>query len=83
MWTSRVFGGIGVFGINSGFAHLGGPCLILGGVVHIADSRAQNKQYYSKYIISIISINLSYLSILSGGEGDYRGIYDIGFKRGF
>jgi hypothetical protein len=35
----------------------------------------------TKYIISVISINLSYLSILSGG-GDYRGIYDTGFKRG-
>jgi hypothetical protein len=33
---------------------------------------------------NIININLIYiiLSILSGG-GDYRGIYDIGFKRGF
>jgi hypothetical protein len=57
----------------------------LGGLVHIAlaqhkifrEIQYQNK-HYPHNLILISSIYLSYQ-----GGGDYRGIYDTGFKRGF
>jgi hypothetical protein len=56
----------------------------LGGMVHIASNKRKLRKYQVKPH-SIIRIKL--LLILSNipyqGGGDYRGIYDIGFKRGF
>jgi hypothetical protein len=51
-------------------------------LVCLASFKSNILSLHSNRIISIISINLSYLSILSGG-GRYRDTYDRGFKRGF
>jgi hypothetical protein len=75
--------GGGFRGTNSGFAHFedGGLFLDMVSIAH-KEQPLGLRFVFSKNIIkhNLILISLSYL--LSGG-GDYRGIYDIGFKRGF
>jgi hypothetical protein len=73
-----------ILGVNPGFAHFKDICLVLG-FGSISPEKRANKSH-SKYIYEPHRhhLNLSPLSIYPiRGGGDYRGIYDIGFKRGF
>jgi hypothetical protein len=85
---SRVLGvleGIGVLkSKNPGFAHFRGNMNDLGysyyspkTTINVFSMRKAND--IKHYPINLILSNIPY----QGGEGDYRGIYDIGFKKGF
>jgi hypothetical protein len=83
MWVFRVLEGFrgirGFWGVDPGFVHFGGVGLFwdVVRIVHPTLKKNQtktDKEIYPQYHPII-------LSPIRGGR--YRGIYDIGFKRGF
>jgi hypothetical protein len=53
------------------------------GLVHIARTFPKKSRNMNEKKLITILIQAYSLSYLLSGGGDYRGIYDIGFKRGF
>jgi hypothetical protein len=68
-------------GVNPGFRHLGGGCLILG-MVNIAEKKLKNNRPTFLLYELYPHPNPIILSPIRGGD-DYRSTYDTGLKRGF
>jgi hypothetical protein len=80
MWVTRV---LVVLGGNPGFRDFKDLDQVLGYGWYSPRKKQEQKDFLDLTRKPSTSISSSSpLSILSGG-GDYRGIYDIGFKRGF